>query len=185
MTRETFPQIRRLEYEGKSLGEIPPEPNRAYYELDPNVRLIWVLGRLFSLVWTFFGLVVLYMVIRMSAPDWEPVAFYGGWALLTPSFVSVFWPLISYRYWGVAIRASDLVVRWGVLWKRVMCIPFARIQHVDTQAGPLERAFGVANLAVFTAGSRLGVVSIPGLPDDLAVQLRDFLSQVGQKHANL
>jgi len=179
------PHIRRLDYQGRALGQIPPEPNKAFYELDPNVRLLWTISRIFSWLTTFVGLATGYFLLRVSAPQYEPLAFFALSAMLLPASISVFSPWFTYRSWGLYVRESDLVVRWGLIWQRVLCIPFARIQHVESHAGPLERSFGMANLTVFTAGNQVGAVTIPGLPGDLAVSLRDFLSQVGHQHANL
>lgn len=181
----SYPHIRRLDYQGKSLGEIPPEPNKTYYVLDPNVRFLWMLSRFISWLFTYLALTAGFVVLHFAGSKWADLVFYVMLGFLLPACISIFFPLISYKFWGVALRSNDLVVRWGVITKRVMCIPFARIQHVDTHAGPLERAFGVANLAVFTAGSQLGAVAIPGLPSDLAEPLKDFLSKVGHTHANL
>ncbi|TNC29753.1 hypothetical protein FG385_00515 [Amycolatopsis alkalitolerans] len=48
--------------------------------------------------------------------------------------------------------------------------PVSRIQTVDTERGPLERVFGLANLTVTTASAR-GPVHIHGLDLDTAQRL--------------
>lgn len=48
--------------------------------------------------------------------------------------------------------------------------PVSRIQTVDTERGPLERLFGLANLTVTTASAR-GPVHIHGLDSDTAQRL--------------
>ena len=56
---------------------------------------------------------------------------------------------------------------------------------MDTDAGPVERWFGLANLIIHTAGAHEGSLKAPGLPQKEAERLRDYLSKVGHTHANL
>ncbi|WP_306999289.1 PH domain-containing protein [Amycolatopsis thermophila] len=53
--------------------------------------------------------------------------------------------------------------------------PVSRIQTVDTERGPLERLFGLANLTVTTASAR-GPVQIHGLDYDVAQRLTQELA---------
>ena len=109
----------------------------------------------------------------------------GFIVLLGLAILHLCWPILSFSCWGFAIRRTDFLLRSGVLWKSVIAVPFNRIQHVDTNAGPIERSFGLANLVIHTAGSHLGSVRVPGLPTEYAASLRDYLSEVGHTHANI
>jgi uncharacterized protein len=84
-------------------------------------------------------------------------------------------PPLRYRAWGFALRGSDLLLRYGVLFRTVSIVPHARIQHVDTRRGPLERWLGLSELVVYTAGVRGAILSIPGLSTSRADELRDRL----------
>ncbi|HJU65952.1 MAG TPA: PH domain-containing protein [Gemmatimonadaceae bacterium] len=88
----------------------------------------------------------------------------------------VHWPRARYESWGYRIRASDVVLRRGVWWKTVSVVPHARIQHVDTRRGPLERTVGLASVTIHTAGSVGGLLNIPGLEAGDAERLRDRLA---------
>lgn len=85
-------------------------------------------------------------------------------------------PRARYRAWGFAVRHNDLVVKHGVLWRTTSIVPHARIQHVDTRQGPLERRLGLARVVVHTAGWVGGVIGIPGLSLAHAEALRDQLA---------
>jgi uncharacterized protein len=86
------------------------------------------------------------------------------------------------RAWGYAERADDLLIRHGVLIQRLTVVPYGRMQYVDVQAGPLDRAFGIAQVQLHTASSGTDA-SIPGLPPHEAARLRDRLASRG--HAQL
>ena len=85
-------------------------------------------------------------------------------------------PRARYRAWGFAVRHDDLVVKRGVLWRTTSIVPHARIQHVDTRQGPLERRLGLAHVVVHTAGWVGGAIGIPGLSLAHAEALRDQLA---------
>lgn len=109
----------------------------------------------------------------------SPVAWPGpilaAWAAVAALLVGVL-PPIRYRAWGYRLRAGDLVVRRGVVWRIITVVPYSKIQHVDTQRGPIERLLGLAAVVVHTAASRGGAVAIRGLAEDDAEDLRDRLA---------
>jgi uncharacterized protein len=83
------------------------------------------------------------------------------------------------RAWGYAERADDLLIRRGVMFRELVVVPYGRMQFVDVQAGPLERAFGVAQVQLHTA-SAASDARIPGLRAAEAARLRDRLASRGQ-----
>ncbi|MBW8762690.1 MAG: PH domain-containing protein [Microbacterium sp.] len=80
---------------------------------------------------------------------------------------------------GYMLRADDIVFRKGILWQRMIAVPYGRMQLVDITQGPLDRAFGVSQLKMVTAAATTGV-QIPGLTQDAAEALRDTLIQVAE-----
>lgn len=94
------------------------------------------------------------------------------------SFVTV----RAVRAWGYAERDSDLLVRHGLLIRRLSIVPYARMQYVDVTAGPLERAFGLATVQLHTAAAASDA-RIPGLPPEEASRLRDKLTALGEDRA--
>ncbi len=83
------------------------------------------------------------------------------------------------RAYGYQLRRDDLVFRRGILWQRVVAVPYGRMQLVDITHGPLDRGFGIAQLKLVTAAASTGVV-IPGLTQAAAEQLRDTLVDVAE-----
>lgn len=83
------------------------------------------------------------------------------------------------RSFGYQLRRDDLVFRRGILWQRVVAVPYGRMQLVDITHGPLDRGFGIAQLKLVTAAAASGV-TIPGLTQEAAEQLRDTLVAVAE-----
>ncbi len=91
------------------------------------------------------------------------------------------WVLIgrNARWWGYAERDDSLYIRHGALFRALVLVPYARLQYVDVQAGPLEQAYGVASVHFHTASPGTSA-RIPGLPAGEAARLRDRLTELGQ-----
>jgi uncharacterized protein len=83
------------------------------------------------------------------------------------------------RAWGYAERAGDLLVRHGLLVRRLSIVPYARMQFVDVTAGPLERAFALATVQLHTAAAATDA-KVPGLDPAEAARLRDRLTALGE-----
>src|SRR5271156_4295148 len=59
-----------------------------------------------------------------------------------------------YRAWGYAEREDDLLVRRGVMIRRLTVVPYGRMQFIDVTAGPVDRLFGLATVQLHTASAR-------------------------------
>ena len=86
------------------------------------------------------------------------------------------------RAWGYAERDNDLLVRHGLVIRRLSIVPYARMQFVDVTAGPLDRAFGLATVQLHTAAAASDA-RVPGLTPDEAARLRDRLTALGEDRA--
>jgi membrane protein YdbS with pleckstrin-like domain len=131
------------------------------------------------------GIGVLVLLVGLGvgwslAPYWlwpagmAVVVVYGIWR----SIVTV----RAVRAWGYAERDQDLLVRHGLLIRRLSIVPYARMQFVDVTAGPLERAFGLATVQLHTAAAASDA-KVPGLPPEEAARLRDRLTALGEDRA--
>jgi membrane protein YdbS with pleckstrin-like domain len=98
--------------------------------------------------------------------------------------VAAAWVLVgrNARWWGYAERDEDLYVRHGAMFRTLVVVPYGRMQYVDVQTGPLERAFGVASVHLHTASPGTSA-RIPGLPATEAARLRDRLTSLGETQA--
>lgn len=86
------------------------------------------------------------------------------------------------RAWGYAERDNDLLVRHGLLVRRLSIVPYARMQFVDVTAGPLERVFDLATVQLHTAAAASDA-KVPGLRPAEASRLRDRLTALGEDRA--
>jgi uncharacterized protein len=82
------------------------------------------------------------------------------------------------RAWGYAERAEDLLITHGVMFRRLVVVPYGRMQFVDVTAGPLERWAGIVTVQLHTA-SAASDARIPGLLPNEGARLRDRLAERG------
>ncbi|SEO10069.1 hypothetical protein SAMN05216388_100854 [Halorientalis persicus] len=137
--------------------------------LQSRVRVRWVLVAL--VVAAILGAIV-YAIDRFVL---------GFSPLLGPGFAAVLFVLaivyvqLLYRSWGYRLDDDALELQRGVITNVETAVPYVRVQHVDTQRGPLDRLLGLGQVVVYTAGSRGADVTIPGLKPDQARELRNRL----------
>ena len=139
--------------------------------LEPAVRLVWVLRA--ALTALVLGTVVGAVAAVFDLPVW------AGPAVFTLLFVLGSGRAhLRYESWSYRVRADSLFLDRGVLTRVRTVVPYVRIQHVDASRGPVERAFGLATVVVYTAGSRGADVSIPGLTPERADDLQERLKRL-------
>nr|WP_218847303.1 PH domain-containing protein [Psychromicrobium silvestre] len=114
---------------------------------------------------------------------WRGFPLWLAWLLLAAAVVIRLWRLLliprQVRAIGFAERDEDLLIRRGLLFQRVLVVPYGRMQYVDVSVGPLERALGLATLKLHTASPGTHA-AIEGLPTDQAARLREQLSSLGE-----
>ncbi len=120
------------------------------------------------------------LLLVPDLPGWIPTVLV---ALVLVAFVWIWW-LVGRRTrsWGYAERADDLLVTSGILFRRLVVVPYGRMQLVDVKAGPLHRALGIATVQLHTAAATTDA-SIPGLTPDIAADLRDRLARRGEQRS--
>jgi membrane protein YdbS with pleckstrin-like domain len=131
-----------------------------------------------------FGLVVclLHLAVAMGlwlGRGWHPdtIALVAAWPMMTAflAWLAFFWPAISYRHRRYRLDRTGIEIGAGVIWRQVIAVPRSRVQHIDILQGPVERAYGLATLAIHTAGTEYSKVDLPGLDYAVALAVRDSL----------
>ena len=126
------------------------------------------------------GVAVVYMLIIVFAQEQPPLMVHliiG--AVILVLLVSAFFALRRVRAIGYRLREDDLLFRRGIMFERIIAVPYGRLQLVDVTRGPLLRALGLATLKFVTASPATGV-HLPGLPVDEAEALRDRLVELAE-----
>ncbi len=140
--------------------------------LSPRVRVIWGIRALVGVA-VLTGIATIAVVATTRVNRWIPPVL--GILLL---LATVVWVQRRFRVWAFEVRPDALYLERGVVTHVRTIAPYVRIQHVDTQRGPLERWLGLSTLVVYTAGSRGADVAIPGLTPAEASDLQSRVKQL-------
>ncbi len=140
--------------------------------LDPRVRTYWLVQGLLAAA-VVAALVIAGAVVATML-DATTVAWLvggiGGLAVVVLTVLAGVLARLDYERFRYEVTELGLYVAHGWFWRRYQVVPHARVQTVDTTAGPLMRAFGLVSVAVRTA-SAAGGTSIPGLTPVVADRL--------------
>ncbi|MHC3438269.1 PH domain-containing protein [Natrialbaceae archaeon A-gly3] len=137
--------------------------------LNPRIRLLWVAqAAIFAIV---LGVVLAGIDRQLYS---LPAAVLVGVAALV-FFLGAAYAVRLYAKWRFELQDDALYLERGVITFVETAVPFVRVQHVDTQFGPIERALGLSSVVVYTAGSRNADVRVPGLTPERARKLQDTL----------
>src|SRR5918997_1363328 len=101
----------------------------------------WVSGLVFP------GLVLL---VSQGFNLWTVTLFLLG--LLVVAALAALWGFLSWRATTYAVTGNSFRLRQGVFQKNERTIPLEHVQSVDTVQGIIQRAFGVYEVRVETAG---------------------------------
>jgi membrane protein YdbS with pleckstrin-like domain len=151
-------------------------PGEPWVRVSPRLA---TLRRLLTVVGGLLGVAVLTALAWFIATWLAVVVAIAGLALLVWVWVAVGRRV---RSWGYAERAEDLLVTQGILVRRLVVVPYGRMQFVDVTAGPLDRRFGLATVQLHTAAAATDA-QIPGLVPEEAARLRDRLAARGEAGA--
>ncbi|MEE6210244.1 PH domain-containing protein [Salarchaeum sp. III] len=145
--------------------------------LNPRVRLVWAVGALVTAL-VLGGIVtgVALFADTSEFPWFTPL--YGVAVFLLVGLIGVVFAVLRYRVFRFEVREDTLFLQRGVITRVRTVVPYVRVQHVDTQRGPLERLVGLSSVVVYTAGSRGADVSIPGLTPERADELQASLREL-------
>ncbi|QLG47706.1 PH domain-containing protein [Natrinema halophilum] len=140
--------------------------------LHPRIRLLWIArGALVAILLGVALVAVDQLLLAVPTPIVVAVVLVGL------GFGAVY-AVRLYQIWRFELQDDALYLERGVVTFVETAVPFVRVQHVDTQFGPVERVLGLSSVVVYTAGSRNADVRIPGLTPSRARDLQDTLREL-------
>ncbi|MET9202294.1 PH domain-containing protein [Gordonia sp. NPDC003585] len=141
--------------------------------VDPRAKTLWrIVPAVVGIPLTIAGLVVAILV-----PEARWIAALGAVVVAVATVVAVTAiPEWRYRFHRWEIGDEAVYTQSGWFVRHRVIIPIARIQIVDTEAGPLEQLLRLSTLTVTTASSA-GTIRIVGLDAEVAAQVAAELTR--------
>jgi membrane protein YdbS with pleckstrin-like domain len=154
-------------------AKLPAEDEGALIKLDPNYAHMLRMQTALTAIPCLVGALVAEAAVREAAV--LPPGLIAGTVLVVAVLLILRIPQRRYSARGYQMGADRLRVVRGLMFRSDTVVPFGRVQHIDMTQGPLERFFGIATLTVHTAGNHNASVSLPGLGEDLAREMREAI----------
>lgn len=120
------------------------------------------------------GSIILLMFIQLSY-----------WFGLIPIFISALCsfifiyliPKLRFKRWRFEIFEEEIYIQHGILIVTRTLIPMVKVQHVDTEQGPILKKYQLATVTISTAAT---THKIPALLEEDASNLRDRISMLAR-----
>jgi putative membrane protein len=158
--------------------------------LDKKIKLIWFLPALSVII--FLNLIFSFFVLFLSS---EPTLFSLDkkfvvfvFFLFTMIFIALPWYLwthLEYISFTYELAENELIIRYGILTRHTIVIPYVRIQNINSTRTIIERLLGLATLQIETAGTNVGASEayLPGITKkDLLI--KEIMQRVEQAKEN-
>jgi uncharacterized protein len=165
-----MPTPRALDLEGVEWTPVSPRLVQAKYVGE-------VIGTVVTAAVLAIPLVLMLTGVWPGYPAWL------AWGL---PIVVVVWGLVDMiliprrvRAMGYAEREDDFLFKSGLWFRRVLAVPYGRLQYLDVKEGPVQRHFGIRSLELQTASASTNA-TIEGIPAEDSERLRDQLMARGQ-----
>ena len=160
------------------ITQIPTAETISFQTLQKNYRKVLLIE------WAIATTILIAAAVTFYFISQEKKALYHlliAGAIVTISSIYFLFQQKKFPLAGYAVRDFDVCYKSGWLTRSLRICPYNRIQNCTVQSGPLERKYGLASLIIYTAGSDGGDVKIPGLIQNEADSLRQFILQKIQK----
>lgn len=166
-------------------SSLPKAREQQFLPLSPAYVKVNLLCRLLIWLVILVALVVVYWQPWFELPSPMQAAIPSLLiAIASLGLLLSVYGVIGDKIKGYALREHDLSYKSGVIFKSIISQPILRIQHVELKHGPIDRHFGLASLEVFSAGGAMHTFAIPGLPEEKARELRQYILEHGDIAAN-
>jgi membrane protein YdbS with pleckstrin-like domain len=127
--------------------------------LDPASKMIWrVKGIIFfGLFWLLFVLIFIFDWFYNPSNTDKNLTLLAFVIETTCVLVFLciynFWVSMYYHNYRYALGKEGLLINRGIWWKYRRTVPYARIQHISIDQGPIEQIYGLYRVNSYTAGT--------------------------------
>ncbi|HSP21822.1 MAG TPA: PH domain-containing protein [Planococcus sp. (in: firmicutes)] len=138
-------------------------------------------------VWRLYGLIETFFLALFAGgaaaltyffdwPEWL-YAVYAGALLLFAFLLIYLFPKIRWQRWRYEVREQEIELQHGLFIVTRTLVPMVRVQHVDTEQGPILRRYDLAEISISTAAT---THTIPALITSEADELRGMISALAR-----
>lgn len=123
---------------------------------DPNMKTVWMIKWIFS--FTFLFIFILAFVGIPLVPIWSNIGpfgiifFYIIFPLILGIIFAYLWAHLYWSHYHFDVGIEKITITRGVIGKRIINIPYERVQNINIFRGVLDRIMGIYSIQIETAG---------------------------------
>ncbi|WP_407271794.1 PH domain-containing protein [Radiobacillus sp. PE A8.2] len=129
----------------------------------------------FSIIWIVF-IVLTVLAAKFSFSLWIVLVAWAVLAIVT-YFCIILIPAVRWKRWRYQVFDQEIYIQHGIIIVTRTIVPMIRVQHVDTQQGPILKRFDLATVTISTAAT---THEIPAVNEGQASHLRDRISELAR-----
>jgi uncharacterized protein len=144
-------------------------------QISTKALKVWrISGLLISLIFWGITLTIIILTQVFDWPYWISLVTSG--VSLVVTYLSVYLlPSLRWKRWRYEVRDTEVEIQSGIFIIKRTLIPMVRVQHVETNQGPLLRKYQLASVEISTAAT---THEIPALELSEADDLRFYISKM-------
>jgi membrane protein YdbS with pleckstrin-like domain len=138
-------------------------------------------------VWRIYGVmhtaIIFLLAISASLLNWwleGPIWIYVLSVVIPLAYGYIFiylFPKLRWLRWRYEVREEEIELQYGLFVVKRTLVPMIRVQHVDTEQGPILRKYDLASITISTAATSH---TIPALVTAEADELRSRISTLAR-----
>lgn len=147
------------------------------YQLPKKSQTVWRLyGIIQTIILAFITAIIVFFTVKYEWPQW---IMWVAVSIVVLSIVLsiILFPNIRWKIWRYEVREQEIEIQSGLFVVKRTLIPMVRVQHVDTEQGPILKKYNLANISISSAAT---VHTIPMLLTEDADMLRTKISELAR-----
>lgn len=115
--------------------------------------------------------VIAHVILAAIIAAYAMIASVQSWILYPAWIAAVLWvlsfiwfvwfePSLTYRYFAFEVFEEELHIQSGIIYLKHTIVPMNRVQHVETERGPLLRKYGLSQVSVVTAATTHHILAV-------------------------
>ncbi|WP_332646335.1 PH domain-containing protein [Lysinibacillus sp. 54212] len=147
------------------------------YQIPRRGLTVW---RLYGIFQTLFIAVLAGGISFLTYKfDWPVYIYAVATIVVVLDAIASIWifPNVRWNIWRYEVRDQEIEIQSGLFIVKRTLIPMVRVQHVDTEQGPILKNYGLSNISISSAAT---VHTIPMLETNEADMLRTKISELAR-----
>lgn len=147
------------------------------YQIPRKGLTVWRLyGLIMTILIAIVAGVICFLTITFEWPLYIMIIAVAC-VILGITLLIVLFPTIRWNIWRYEVREQEIEIQSGLFVVKRTLIPMVRVQHVDTEQGPILKRYNLANISISTAAT---THTVPMLEVEEANELRMKISELAR-----